>query len=72
MTRPGNDLITDCPHPHSHSEVDAVFALQRDLLNVSLAHSQQTDDGSDQDGEVSQDIGAPDLWDLTGQNWAGF
>ena len=47
--------------------MDAVFAL----FTVSPKHVQQTDDGTSQDGEVGQDIGAPDLRDLTGQNWAG-
>ena len=62
-TRSGNQLISLCPHPHSHNEVDAVLGLLQCL--------QQTDDGPSQDAKVSQDIGAPDLWDLIGQNWAG-
>ena len=47
--------------------MDAVLAL----FTVSPKHVQQTDDGTSQDGEVSHDIWASDLWNLTGQNRAG-
>ena len=47
--------------------MNAVLAL----FNVSPKHVQQTDDSPSQDAEVSQDIGASDLWDLIGHNWAG-